>query len=66
MKREIRDPRQFTLVTSDNAIVKIARQLRIKQISSDQFGNEMSDELARLLQGDQPLQMIRPRSSRCP
>ncbi|MCO5186279.1 MAG: NYN domain-containing protein [Anaerolineae bacterium] len=53
MKREIRDPRQFTLVTSDNAIVKIARQLRIKQISSDQFGNEMSDELARLLQGDQ-------------
>lgn len=53
MKREIRDPRQFTLVTSDNVIVKVARRLNIKQVSSDQFGDDMIDEMARLLQGDQ-------------
>jgi predicted RNA-binding protein with PIN domain len=52
MKREVRDPRQFTLVTSDNAIVKVAQRLRINQISSDQFADDMIDEMARLLQGD--------------
>lgn len=52
MKREVRDPRRFMVVTSDHAIIKVARQIGIKQVSSDQFADDMLDEMARLLQGD--------------
>jgi predicted RNA-binding protein with PIN domain len=55
MKREVRDPRQFTLITSDHEIIKVAKRLLIKQMSSDQFADNMIDEMARLLQGDTDL-----------
>lgn len=45
MRTQVRNPQAFTLISSDNEIIKAARAKRIPFIKSDLFAAQMSDDI---------------------
>lgn len=54
LRQEVRNPQEFTLVTSDQAILKAAEARRVAGVRSAEFAAQMTEELTALLQQPHP------------
>lgn len=49
MRRQVRNPQEFVLVTSDREIVRVARERRIGHQSADTFAARLTNDIAAIL-----------------